>query len=138
MNHQSFEEWLQSPTQGAIPLSADIQEQLNQRCPCMSKPLAECDCQSENSQPTDWERQALCDDLATAQMFLQAAYDAATKAKLGATHNDLYMVICDAFNACSEALEHINDAPDEVCDVALSNSNLPPTNDEIQSPESAS
>lgn len=114
LRHQTERQWQQSPIQGAIPLPPNIQEQLDQRCSCMGKPLPECDCQSGDSQsmPTNWERQAMCDDLTTAQMFLQAGYDAATKAKLGATHNDLYMAICDAFNSCNEALERINDSPD--------------------------
>jgi hypothetical protein len=129
MNHQSFEDWLKSPIQGAIPLPPGVQEQLDQRCPCMSKPIAECDCQIDSPQ------QGICNDLATAQTFLQAAYDAATSSQLGATHNDLYMAICDSFNACNEALQRINDAPDEPYDVAISE--LPPTKGKVNPPESA-
>jgi hypothetical protein len=80
---QAFHQWQQSPSQGAIP-----------------------------PQPTDWERQAMCDDLTTAQMFLQAAYDAAVKADLGKSHYELNGAIADALNACNEALERINDEPD--------------------------
>jgi hypothetical protein len=99
MTYQSFEELQQSPIQGAIPFPPGVQE----RCPCYAKPLAECDCRAEGAMQTD---------LAIARSHLQAAYDAATKTKLGTTHHDLYMAICDAFNACNEALERFNDAPD--------------------------
>jgi hypothetical protein len=109
-----------------IPLPPNIQDQLNQRCPCYAKPLAECDCRAESAMQTD---------LTIAQSHLQAAYDSATKAKLGTTHHDLYMAICDAFNACNEALERLNDAPDELYDVARSL--LPPTKGKVQPPESA-
>ena len=109
-----------------IPLLPEVQTQLDQRCPCYAKPLVECDCRAESSMQTD---------LTIAQSHLQAAYDSATKAKLGTTHHDLYMAICDAFNACNEALERVNDAPDEFYDVALSE--LPPTKGKIQPPESA-
>jgi hypothetical protein len=64
-------------------------------------------------------------DLSIARSHLQAVYDAATSCKLGTTYHDLYMAICDAFNACNEALERVNDAPDELYDVARSL--LPPT-----------
>ncbi len=109
-----------------IPLPPNIQDQLNQRCPCYAKPLAECDCRAESS---------MQNDLTIARSHLQAAYDSATKAKLGTTHHDLYMAICDAFNACNEALERVNDAPDELYDVARLL--LPPTKGKVQSPESA-
>lgn len=110
------------------PFPPSVEAAINERCSCMSKRLAECDCQPDDPQ-------SISHDLATAQIYLQAAYDAATKAQLGMTHNDLFMAICDAFNACNEALERINDAPDEPYDVALSE--LPPTSCKIQPPESA-
>jgi hypothetical protein len=100
MTYQSFEEWQKSPIQGAIPFPFGVQE----RCPCYAKPLAECNCRSESVMQTD---------LSIAQAHLQAAYHAASEAKLGTTHHDLYMAICDAFNACNEALERVNDAPDQ-------------------------
>jgi hypothetical protein len=88
-------------------ISADeelLKKQLDQRCPCMSKSLAECDCRAEGAMQTD---------LTIAQSHLQAAYDAASEAKLGTTHHDLYMAVCDAFNACNEALQRLNDELDE-------------------------
>jgi hypothetical protein len=89
-----------------LPLPPEVQEQLNQRCACMAKPSDECDCRSDQS--------TMQIDLSIAQTHLQAAYNAATEAKLGATHHNLHMAICDAFNACNEALERVNDAPDEL------------------------
>jgi hypothetical protein len=83
---QAFQQWQQSPSQGAIP---------------------------PQPQPTDWERQAMCDDLTTAQMFLQAAYDAAAKAKLKDTHYELNGAIADALNSCNEAVQRLTDAPDQ-------------------------
>lgn len=81
-----------------------FQEQLDQRCPCYTKPLSKCTCCAESTMQTD---------LSIAQAHLQAAFNTASEAKLGTTHHDLYVAICDAFNACNEALERVSDAPDE-------------------------
>jgi hypothetical protein len=79
---QTYHQWQQTPEQGAI------------------------------IQPTDWERQALCDDLTTALMFLQAAHDVAVKANLKDTHSELSTAIADALNSCNEAIQRLDDAPD--------------------------
>lgn len=60
----------------------------------------------------DLIRTRLLDDLITAQQFLQSAYDAAVKANLKDTHSELNGAIADALNSCSEAVQHVNDAPD--------------------------
>jgi hypothetical protein len=60
----------------------------------------------------DLIREKLGDDLATAQQFLQAAYDAAVKVDLESTHYELNRAIADALNGCSEAVQYLDDAPD--------------------------
>jgi hypothetical protein len=86
------------------PLPPGVQEQLNQRCACLSKTLAECDCRSAQS--------TMQTDLSIAQTHLQAAYNAATEANLGTIHHDLFMGICDALDGCNQALQHLDDEPD--------------------------
>jgi hypothetical protein len=51
-------------------------------------------------------------DLSIARSHLQSAFNIASEAKLGTTHHDLYMAVCDAFNGCNEALQRLNDEPD--------------------------
>jgi hypothetical protein len=82
---QAFDQWQQNPMQGTIP---------------------------PQPQPTDWERQAMCDDLTTALTFLQAAHDAAIKANLKETRNGFYTAIADALNSTEEAIQRSEDALD--------------------------
>ena len=65
----------------------------------------------------DWQKEFISDALAVALPNLQAAADTAKHLK--ASRTDLYTAICDALNACNAALEHIDDAPDDLYDVAL-------------------
>lgn len=70
----------------------------------------------QQSQPaSDWQKEFIYDALAVALPNLQAAADTA---KHLVAHQDLYTAICDALNACNEALERVTDAPDELYDVA--------------------
>ena len=73
--------------------------------------------QGVSPQPaSDWQKEFIGDALSLALPNLQAAHDVAKH--LAATHSDLYTAICDALNACNEALERVTDAPDELYDVA--------------------
>lgn len=64
---------------------------------------------------SDWQKEFIYDALSVALPSLQAAHDVAKHLPL---HSDLYTAICDALNACNEALERLTDAPDELYDVA--------------------
>ncbi len=83
ISSQPFHNWQQAPMQGAI------------------------------AQPNDWQKEALADDLNTALPFLQSAFDAAKKVNLGESHYELWMAICDALNATSEAIQRLDDVADE-------------------------
>lgn len=61
---------------------------------------------------SEGQKEAIYDALATALPCLQTAHDAAKHLKV--SHEDLYMAICDALNACNESLERLTDAPDDV------------------------
>ena len=62
---------------------------------------------------SDWQKEFIYDALAVALPNLQAAADTA---KHLVAHLDLYTAICDALNACNEALERVTDAPDDTPD----------------------
>ena len=81
----------------------------------------------------DWQKEFICDVLSVALPNLQAAHDVAKHLK--ASHSDLYMSICDALNACNEALERLTDAPDDLYDVAPHQGH--PIKGKIHAPQSA-
>ncbi len=105
MTYQSFEQWQQSPIQG-VP---NIQEQINQRCPCMSKPLAKCDCQTDPNP----ELAEVGESLKSAIPWLENAYSLMRSNRLDKRYERLYMSICDALHHGREALEHLEDEADE-------------------------
>lgn len=66
---------------------------------------------------------------------LKEAYDRAEKSGVKETNYELLQALGDALTACTDALERIDDAPDEVCDVAVEH--LSPITGIAQPPESA-
>jgi len=90
-------------------LPPDIQEQLDQRCPCMSKPLAECDCQIDPNP----ELAEVAESLKSAMPWLENAYCLIGSGGLNKRYERLYMSICDALHHGREALEHLEDEADE-------------------------
>jgi hypothetical protein len=92
-----------------IPLPPNIQDQLNQRCPCYAKPLAECDCQPDpNPELTE-----VGESLKSAMPWLENAYCLIGSNGLNKRYERLYMSICDALHHGREALERLEDEPDE-------------------------
>ena len=80
---QTFHQWQQSPQQGTIPA------------------------------PTDWEREALADDLYLALEMLSKCHDYARKHGFKESRSELYTAISDAYNSVQEALQRIDDAIDD-------------------------
>ncbi len=107
--NQSFEDWQQSPIQGVQPLPLGIQEHLDLRCPCYAKPLAECDCQTDPNP----ELLEIGESFKSAAPWLEKAYNLMGSNHMDKRYERLYMAVCDAMSACSEALERLDDEPDE-------------------------
>ena len=91
------------------PFTPNIQQQLDQRCPCMSKLLAECDCQSDPNP----ELVEVGESIKSAMTWLENAYCLMNSNKLDKRYERLYMAVCDAMNAGREALDRLEDEPDE-------------------------
>jgi len=107
MTYQSFEEWQKSPIQGAIPLPPNIQDQLDQRCPCFAKTLAECACETAGNP----ELAEVGESLKSVLPGLEKAYSL-MNGNLAKRYPDLYMAVCDALNAGCDALERLGDEPE--------------------------
>ena len=75
------------------------------------------------------------ESLKIALPHLKEAYDRAEKSGVKETNYELLQALGDALTACTDALERIDDAPDEVCDVAVEH--LSPITGKVQPPESA-
>ena len=88
-----------------IPIPPGVQQQLNRRCPCYAKPLAECDCQTDPNPELAEVNQAL----KAAISSLQDAY-LITEKKF---NKSLHVAVIDAMNACRDALERLDDETDE-------------------------
>lgn len=84
-------------------------EQLDQRCPCTSKPLAECNCEPDPNP----ELVEVAESLKSAMPWLENAYCLMGSNKLDKRYEHLYMAVCDAMNACRDALDRLEDEPDE-------------------------
>lgn len=75
------------------------------------------------------------DQLQTALPLLKSAYDKGEKAGLKESNYELLQALGDALTACTDALERIEDEPDELYDVAVEH--LFPIAGKAQPPESA-
>jgi hypothetical protein len=90
------------------PFTPNIQQQLDQRCPCMSKLLAECDCQSDPNP----ELVEVGESIKSAMPWLENAYCLMGSKKLDKRYPDLYMAVCDTLHSLREASEHLGDEPE--------------------------
>jgi len=89
-------------------LPSKVQEQVDQRCPCFAKPLAECDCEPvENPELAE-----LGASLKTAMPGLEKAYRFMGDNKLDKRYPDLFMAVCDSLHSIREASEHLRDEPE--------------------------
>src|SRR3569832_1453640 len=102
MTYQSFEEWQKSPIQGAIPLPPNIQDQLDQRCPCFAKTLAECACETAGNP----ELAEVGESLKSVLPGLEKAYSL-MNGNLAKRSPDLYMVVCVVLFVGCDALERL-------------------------------
>ncbi len=55
----------------------------------------------------------ILESLKTALPWLEQAYCLMNSNRLDKRYNDLYKGVCDAMTACQDALDHIEDAPDQ-------------------------
>jgi len=109
MIYQSFEEWQKSPIQGAIPFPPSVQDQIDQRCPCMAQPASECRCEpAPNPELTE-----VSESLATATSWLENTYCLIGVNGLSKRYERLYLSICDSLHSAKEAMERLEDEPDE-------------------------
>lgn len=81
------------------------------------------------------ELKSIQGQLQEALPLLKSAYDKGEKAGLKEVNYELLQALGDALTACTDALERIDDVPDEVYDVALEH--LSPITGKVQPPESA-
>lgn len=58
-------------------------------------------------------KEALSNKLYDALSPLSAALTLAQNAGCEQTHRDLYKAVCDAYNACLEAISRVHDRPDQ-------------------------
>jgi hypothetical protein len=84
LSHQSFSQWQQSPTQGAIP-----------------------------SVPSDSEHlEVIQDNLLDAISNLQFCHTYLEGSGLSKRYSQLFTAVADALNSTSQAIEHCDDSPD--------------------------
>ncbi len=55
----------------------------------------------------------IVESLKTALPWLEQAYCLMNSNRLDKRYSDLYKGVCDAMTACQDALDHIEDAPDQ-------------------------
>jgi hypothetical protein len=95
---QTYDQWQQSPMQRVIvPRPKDERLiEVVQGSFVLSQPLDQVE-----------------ESLKTALPWLEQAYCLMNSYRLDKRYNDLYKGVCDAMTACQDALDHIEDAPDQ-------------------------
>ena len=88
---QSFQQWQRSPIQGAIPQKAGV----------------------NLPHPDSCQFDQLASDLDRALRALKWAEKTADSVRLSESHSAAYTAICDALTSTAEAIQRLNDAPDE-------------------------
>lgn len=87
---QSFQQWQRSPIQGAVPQAG------------VNLP-----------HPDSYQIDQLASDLDRALRALKWAKRMALGASLPESHSAAYTAICDALTSTAEAIQRLNDAPDQ-------------------------
>ena len=87
ISQQSFENWTESPLQGATP-----------------KPF------------TQTQTSPLIDELQTALTFIQSAHESAKNSKLADFYPEAYTDICDAIHHCQSAIDYLKEIEELIND----------------------